>query len=55
MLAVEKLSSPVTLEQMKLSKELRGMPLLQRGNRLSVRPVSEAEFRAIVRMGKSGA
>ncbi|MFL5366942.1 MAG: EVE domain-containing protein [Myxococcales bacterium] len=53
--AVEKLSSPVTLEQMKLSKELRGMPLLQRGNRLSVLPVSEAEFHAIVRMGKSGA
>ena len=53
--AVEKLPSPVTLEQMKAAKELRGMPLLQRGNRLSVLPVSEAEFRAIVRMGKSGA
>ena len=53
--AVEKLPSPVTLEQMKAAKELRGMALLQRGNRLSVLPVSEAEFRAIVRMGKSGA
>jgi predicted RNA-binding protein with PUA-like domain len=31
------------------------MALLRRGNRLSVLPVSEAEFRAIMRMGKSGA
>jgi len=53
--AVEKLASPVTLEQMKEAKELRGMQLLQRGNRLSVLPVSEAEFRAVLRMGKSRA
>jgi predicted RNA-binding protein with PUA-like domain len=53
--AVEKLAAPVTLEQMKAAKELRGMPLLQRGNRLSVLPVSAPEFRAVVRMGKSRA
>ena len=51
--AVEKLAKPVTLEQMKAARELSGMPLLQRGNRLSVLPVSEAEFRAVVKMGKS--
>lgn len=52
--AVAKLASPVTLEAMKAAKELRGMQLLQRGNRLSVLPVSEAEFRAVVKLGKSG-
>jgi predicted RNA-binding protein with PUA-like domain len=50
--AVEKLPRPVTLDEMKAAPELRGMRLLQRGNRLSVLPVTEAEFRAIVRMGK---
>jgi predicted RNA-binding protein with PUA-like domain len=49
---VEKLRRPVTLEEMKHAPELRGMRLLQRGNRLSVLPVTEAEFRAIVRMGQ---
>lgn len=52
--AVEKLAHPVTLEQMKASSELREMQLLQRGNRLSVLPVADAEFRAVVRMGKKG-
>ena len=52
--AVEKLAQPVTLERMKAARELSGMALLQRGNRLSVLPVSEAEFRAVVKMGKSG-
>jgi predicted RNA-binding protein with PUA-like domain len=52
--AVAKLASPVTLEEMKAAKELRGMQLLQRGNRLSVLPVSEAEFGAVVKLGKSG-
>jgi predicted RNA-binding protein with PUA-like domain len=51
--AVEKLAQPVTLDRMKAARELSGMPLLQRGNRLSVLPVSEAEFRAVVKMGKS--
>ena len=50
---VEKLAQPVTLERMKAARELSGMALLQRGNRLSVLPVSEAEFRAVVKMGKS--
>ena len=29
------------------------MNLLRRGNRLSVQPVSEAEFRAILEMGQT--
>ena len=52
--AVEKLAHPVTLERMKAARELSRMQLLQRGNRLSVLPLSEAEFRAVVKMGKSG-
>jgi predicted RNA-binding protein with PUA-like domain len=51
--AVEKLAYPVTLERMKAARELSGMALLKRGNRLSVLPVTPAEFRAVVRMGKS--
>jgi predicted RNA-binding protein with PUA-like domain len=51
--AVEKLAYAVTLERMKASRELSGMALLKRGNRLSVLPVTPAEFRAVVRMGKT--
>src|SRR5207248_253050 len=52
--AVDKLATPVTLDRMKAARELSEMRLLQRGNRLSVLPVTEAEFRAVVKMGKSG-
>jgi predicted RNA-binding protein with PUA-like domain len=49
---VEKLRRPVTLEEMKRAPALRGKQLLKRGNRLSVLPVTEEEFRTIVRMGQ---
>jgi predicted RNA-binding protein with PUA-like domain len=52
--AVEKLPHEVTLERIKQTKQLAGMNLLRRGNRLSVQPVSEAEYVAIVKMGKGG-
>jgi predicted RNA-binding protein with PUA-like domain len=49
---VEKLRHAVSLDEMKRAPELRGMRLLQRGNRLSVLPVTVSEFLAIVRMGQ---
>ena len=41
----------LTLEQMKEMPELSEMKVLQRGNRLSITPVSESEYRAITSYG----
>jgi predicted RNA-binding protein with PUA-like domain len=41
----------VPLEELKQRPELATMRLLQRGNRLSILPVTRAEFEAIVRLG----
>jgi predicted RNA-binding protein with PUA-like domain len=49
---VEELGRPVALDEMKRAPALRAMQLLKRGNRLSVLPVTEEEFRTIVRMGQ---
>ena len=38
----------VSLEEMKVMPELADMRVLQRGNRLSITPVSKAEFQAVV-------
>ena len=51
--AVEKLPHAVTLERIKQTPQLKQMGLLRKGNRLSVQPVSEAEFRAIVKLGQT--
>lgn len=51
--AVEKLPHPVTLDRIKRAPALAGMGLLRRGNRLSVQPVDEADFRAIVKLGQT--
>jgi predicted RNA-binding protein with PUA-like domain len=52
MLKAEKaLKKPVTLAQIKADKRLKNMPLVKIG-RLSVSPVKEEEFDAIVEMGK---
>jgi len=51
--AVAKLPHPVTLERIKRTPALAGMNLLRRGNRLSVQPVEDAEFRAIVKLGQA--
>lgn len=42
---------PVTLEEIKSNPKLRNMKLIQRGNRLSVMPITKEEFDEIVRMG----
>jgi predicted RNA-binding protein with PUA-like domain len=45
------LPRPVTLEQMKADPKLEGLPLLRRGNRLSVQPVSAQHFAYILKLG----
>ena len=47
---VKPLPQPVTLEQIKQTPQLKEMALL-RLSRLSVQPVSAAEFREVVRLG----
>ena len=51
--AVRKLPTPVSLNQIKADKRLARMPLV-RIPRLSVQPVSEAEWRIICEMGGLG-
>ena len=46
---VETLKKPVTLAQMKAEKKLAGMALIRIG-RLSVSPVSKAEYETIIKM-----
>ena len=48
--AVRKLPTPVTLDQIKADRRLASMPLV-RISRLSVQPVSAAEWRIICQMG----
>ena len=52
--AVEKLARPVTLAEMRTKPELEGMPLLQKGQRLSVQKVGSAEWNAILALAKQG-
>ena len=52
---ISKLSRFVSINEMRENKKLEKMQLLQRGNRLSVIPITKAEFDEIVKMGsKSG-
>lgn len=45
------LSRAVSLEEMRRSTKLKDMRLLQRGNRLSILPLSEDEYFEIIRLG----
>ncbi len=47
---VKKFKEPVTLDQIKFDPKLKGMLVAQRGQRLSVMPVSEAHFKRIEEM-----
>jgi len=47
---VEALSRFVPLEELRATKSLAGMALLQRGQRLSIQPVKAAEFRTVLRL-----
>jgi predicted RNA-binding protein with PUA-like domain len=51
--AVTKLPTPVSLDQIKADKRLKGMVLVRLA-RLSVQPVSETEWRIIGQMGGLG-
>jgi predicted RNA-binding protein with PUA-like domain len=50
---IEKFPQPLELSQIRATKELAGMALLRPGQRLSIQPVSAAEFKFILK--KSGA
>jgi predicted RNA-binding protein with PUA-like domain len=43
----------VPLEVLKADKSLAGMPVLQKGQRLSVQPVSEEHFARVLKLAKS--
>jgi predicted RNA-binding protein with PUA-like domain len=43
---------PVALEELRKHKELAGMRILQRGNRLSITPVDPAEWRFVLRLAE---
>ncbi len=49
---IEKFEKPVLLEEMKKKFELNNLRLLQKGNRLSIIPVSEKEFKVILNMAR---
>tara|TARA_B100001996_G_scaffold370460_1_gene344843 strand:+ start:1909 stop:2430 length:522 start_codon:yes stop_codon:yes gene_type:complete len=42
---------PVALPDLRANGDLEGMPLLKRGQRLSVQPVSEIHFKIVCKMG----
>ena len=50
---VKKLKEPVTLAQMRANKKLAKMITLQPGSRLSITPVTAAEFEEIIRAAGS--
>jgi predicted RNA-binding protein with PUA-like domain len=47
---VEKFKTVVTLAQLKSEKALANMPLVQKGSRLSINPVTEGEFKKIIEL-----
>ncbi len=49
---VEKFARVVPLEVLKADPKLVGMPLLQKGQRLSVQPVDAAHFKRVVALGR---
>lgn len=47
----ERFSRPVTLEELKKTPGLEKMMVIQRGSRLSIQPLAEAEFEIVRRLG----
>lgn len=52
---VEAFAEVVPLERLRAEKPLEGMQILQRGNRLSITPLTKAEFTAIRALGSAKA
>ena len=50
--AIEHLPRPIPLSLLRTKPELEGMPLLQKGNRLSVQRVGAAEWNAVMALAK---
>jgi predicted RNA-binding protein with PUA-like domain len=48
---IRKFSQPVSLDQLRKDPKLKGMVLLQEGSRLSVQPVTPAEWKHILTLG----
>jgi predicted RNA-binding protein with PUA-like domain len=51
---VERFSSVISLETLKHIKGLEKMMVTQKGSRLSVQPVTKAEYDIVVRLGRRG-
>ncbi|MDP2303377.1 MAG: EVE domain-containing protein [Ignavibacteria bacterium] len=49
---LNKFNKPVTLEIIRRNPKLQNMKLIQRGNRLSVMPVTKEEFDEIIKLSK---
>lgn len=49
---VEIFTSPISIEELRGVPSLAGMEILKRGSRLSVTPVTAAEFRTIEKLGR---
>ena len=47
---VEKFNQVITLKMLKDKKELQSMPVVQKGSRLSINPVTEEQFKTILQM-----
>ncbi|MES3006002.1 MAG: EVE domain-containing protein [Patescibacteria group bacterium] len=50
---VKKFDKPISLQEMKIDSFLEGMPVLKRGMRLSVQPVSEKHFNHIQKIASA--
>ena len=51
---VERFPEVVPLERLRRDPALAGMPILRRGNRLSITPLEPGEFERIVALGRRG-
>ena len=51
----EKFAEPLTLEMLRQVPELKDMMLLRRGSRLSVQPVTQEEWDAVLRLARRSA
>lgn len=47
-----KFKNVVTLKELKLDPKFAGMPVIQKGNRLSVMPIKKAHYDRVVKLGK---
>lgn len=48
---IKEFISPVTIESIKVNPNLKNLRLIQRGNRLSIMPVTKDEWNEILKMG----